>query len=219
MIATVGMIDATHASVGNIPLTAPKVAGYVTGSEGVAWTAADWARFPRASRISIDQDAGSPAFSKGTAEVLDVETGAATIADAVTGVIARHKAGRYSTIYIDTSNLDALKKALTDAGSAIAMNRVGFWIANWNLDQEEAAAQLGNEIVAIQWASPLSNPGTKVPGSSMTLAQANVDLSETLESWYAVPAPDPPWQATALKEARAILVTSQELVTLLEKHQ
>lgn len=42
----------------------------------------------------------------------------------------------------------------------------------------------GHKIVAVQWASPSSNPDTPLPRSSLTLRQANCDLSVTLDYWH-----------------------------------
>ena len=73
------MIDTIHASVHNVPASAPKVAGYTTGTPDIVWTAADWARFSH-SKVRICQDEGSDH----SADVLDIEPGAATNANAVT---------------------------------------------------------------------------------------------------------------------------------------
>ena len=45
-------------------------------------------------------------------------------------------------------------------------------------------AGYGHKIVAVQWASPSSNPDTPLPRSSLTLEQANCDLSVTLDYWH-----------------------------------
>src|SRR5579875_2578767 len=57
-----------------------QLAGYVTGTGPVPWTAADWQAHPTAVRI--DQ---SPVITAAdtTADVLDFEAGAATLADIV----------------------------------------------------------------------------------------------------------------------------------------
>jgi hypothetical protein len=218
-MTAITMIDATHASAGNIPATAAKVAGYVTGSPGIQWTTADWARFPRAGHVRIDQSAGGALFASGAADVLDIETGAAITEDAIKAIPERHKRGEYSTVYIAAGNLAALQDALKALGTTIAMNKVGFWVANWDLSQAEAEDALGNEIVAVQWASPASNPGTLVPGTRLTLQQANLDLSVTQPGWYPPPPPPVAWQKEALDDAKAILAAMQEVVTLLGLHQ
>ncbi|MGA2412713.1 MAG: hypothetical protein ABSG46_20310 [Candidatus Binataceae bacterium] len=213
------MADFTGAAVASVPasLTVGKVAGYVTGSGIVPWTATDFDKYPDKVRIRIDQSAGGAAFAAGTAQVLDIETGAATDADAVTSVPERQKRGEYSTIYVAAGNLAALQAKLKDAG--VKMHKVGYWVANWDLDQSQAVATLGNEVVAVQWASPTENPTTLVPGTSLTLAQANVDLSVTLPGWYPPAAPAASWQARALAKANQINSDFTDLVALLKAHQ
>jgi hypothetical protein len=62
-------------------------------------------------------------------------------------------------------------------------------VADWSLSEAEAAKILTTSgdypVVAVQWASPTSNPNTLVPGSHLTLSEANVDLSITVASWFA----------------------------------
>ena len=67
--------DAIHANVAHLP--AGQSAGYTTGSADIRWTAQDWAHHPAAVRI--DQDASATDL---TADVLDVERGAATNSEA-----------------------------------------------------------------------------------------------------------------------------------------
>ena len=43
--------------------------------------------------------------------------------------------------------------------------------------------------MAVQWASPTSNPNTIVPGGTQTLADANIDISVTIPSWFAYKPP------------------------------
>jgi hypothetical protein len=210
----VTMIDATGACAPSVPAGTAKVAGYVTGSAGICWTAADWDRF-HGSRVRIDQSPDLSAFAAGNADVADIENGAGTAEAAAAAVAERQKNGRYSTAYVSAANLPALRDAL----SAVVTNQVGFWVANWDLSEAEAAAQLGNEIVAVQWASPASNPGTLMPGSALTLAKANADLSVTLAGWYPPPAPAPAWQATALSGARSLAESATALAALLGAHQ
>lgn len=186
------MLDTIGGDSGNIPTTTEKVAGYVTGTDGangstpILWTAADWARFPTAGRIRIDQ---SPTLSEWDgADVFDVESGAATIATAVARAKQREAKGWYTFIYISQGNFSALTSAVKSAG----LTKVQYWVANWNLDEAEAAAQLGGDIVAIQWASPSSNPETITPGGSKNLKESNCDISVTIPSWYQAVTPVKP---------------------------
>lgn len=185
------MIDTIHANVGNVPVSTPKVAGYDTGSEIIQWTDADWARFPNSDHIIINQ-APDP-FNPLLGYVYDSEDGAITIAQAVAGCVVRKAHGRELNVYISADSASNLCGAL----AAASVGDVNLWLANWNLSQEEATALVGTKltatgpngsysypVVAVQWASPTSNPDTIVPGSSETLSEANVDLSVALASWY-----------------------------------
>ena len=66
--------DATHLNVSSIPVSAPVVLGYDTGTPDIRWTAADWARFSTRRHVHIDQ--GGPGSPVLTSHVRDVETGA-----------------------------------------------------------------------------------------------------------------------------------------------
>lgn len=66
--------DAIHLNVSMIPRFAPVVLGYDTGTPDIRWTASDWAMFPHARHVHIDQ--GGPGSPVVTATVRDVETGA-----------------------------------------------------------------------------------------------------------------------------------------------
>jgi hypothetical protein len=99
MTRTMG--DATHANVPALTHAAVQlVAGYVTGSPDVQWTAGDWALFPGVPHVTIDQGyTGSPVPD---ATVRDVETGAWGVGAAVT---AKPWTPPRPTIYISVSGL------------------------------------------------------------------------------------------------------------------
>jgi hypothetical protein len=83
MVMTRLMGDAIHDNVAALAAVPglQLVAGYVTGSPDIIWTAADWDLFPSLPHVTIDQGyTGSPVAS---AIVRDVETGAWTPANAV----------------------------------------------------------------------------------------------------------------------------------------
>jgi hypothetical protein len=80
------------------------VAGYVTGTSDIQWTAADWALYPSLPHVTIDQGYESPAVT--TATVRDVETGA-WAADAATVSLSSWTAAR-PTIYCDQSTLPTI---------------------------------------------------------------------------------------------------------------
>ena len=183
----VTMIDTIGADAFNIPASAPKVAGYVTGSAEIEWTTADWARFPKAGKVRINQRATADPNPK-VGDVYDVEAGALTVPAAVTAAKARKAIGWTTAVYVSDSGVDDLVTALGEA--RLTNSGVELWVANWALNHAEATALIGTyvrgfKIVAVQWASPTSNPDTIVPGSKLTLAQANADLSVTLASWFA----------------------------------
>lgn len=80
----------------NIPRDAQMVAGYLNGP--YAWKTSDWAMFPNAVHVGISVRAD---FHAG--QVLDVEPGDATPAQAVDWVLARRSAGMDPTIYCNMS--------------------------------------------------------------------------------------------------------------------
>jgi len=104
----------------DIPATAPMVAGYVDGL--YRWSAADWARFPNARHVRI---AVSPFTNDG--EVLDVENGDATPAQAPAWGKMREAAGQIPHFYVNRSNVAELLAACKAAGLA----SFGIWLADW----------------------------------------------------------------------------------------
>jgi hypothetical protein len=191
MAMSTNMIDSIHATCHNIPAGTRKVAGYVTGSADIRWRRADWDRFsPRhTGLVRIDQSFGGrdPLGS----DVLDVERGAATPGQVAHWVRTRHAAGkRFSDVYTNRSTFPAIAAALDAAGPGALYHRhVRLWLADWSLSRTQADHLLGtrlhgHKVVAVQWASPSSNPNTPLPRSSLTLRQANCDLSVTLDYWH-----------------------------------
>lgn len=182
------MIDATHRNAGNIPAGTPKVAGYVTGTPDIEWTQQDWKRFPQAGAVRVDQSPNLAAYASNAGSVADIEPGAGTVWAFAAASKSRLGLGRLLWCYCSQSALGEVSTTLKAAG--IPLDKCGVWLANWNLSQDEANAALGTviegiRVVAVQWASPSSNPATQVPGSRLTLAQAQVDLSVTIPGWFA----------------------------------
>jgi hypothetical protein len=154
--ATVGY-DVTGASLPHAPAGA-QLAGYSTGSGGIPWTTAQFGAHPGAVRI--DQDAGA---SDPTADVLDVERGAATFADCPGWVkraqndfrTAARPGQRWPAIYASASSITPVVNSLIAGGID---SGVGLWVANWSLSQAQAFADVVNAagpfpIVAVQWSS------------------------------------------------------------------
>lgn len=197
----IDMMDTIRTSVHNIPQSCQKVAGYVTGSGDIPWTDAEWALFPHAGHVTINQAPGSSQPFIGN--VKDIETGAGSIADFVAEARIREQQRHWNYAgYVDAADAAACAAACRSAG----LSMVELWIADWRLNRQQAIAQLGTmvngyPVVGIQWASPTSNPDTIVPGSTLTLKEANIDLSVTVASWFpppAAPTPPPPPPVTIL---------------------
>jgi hypothetical protein len=203
------MLDMIHANVPNIPANVPKVAGYLTGSPDIKWTADDRARFKGAGFVSVDQSPGLELYAAGLANVADIETGAGTVAAFVAATAQRYQRGEQGWIYGGESVIADTATEMRSAGLNTA--NTGCWLADWNLNEAGAAARLGTNIggiriVAVQWASPTSNPtSVVVPGTRETLAQLQCDVSITEESWFSAPVvKTPPPVATY----RGVVVTS-----------
>ena len=139
---TVLVYDATNANIAHLP--AGMAAGYTTGSSDIRWTASSWAKHPQAVRIDQDAAASDP-----TADVIDVEAGAATIAEVPGWVIraavdyhdARRPGQRSPAVYCSRSNVTAVCNALIAAG---VKGGVGLWIADWDGNHDKAAAEVAN---------------------------------------------------------------------------
>jgi hypothetical protein len=184
-VATAVMIDTIHDDVGNIPVNTPKVAGYSTGAADIRWTNADWDRFPNSGKVRINQDGSTDISEASIADVADCEPGAFSEAQVLEWVKLRKHSHLACAVYVAASSQASLTSALREAG----LTGVDLWVANWSLSEAEAARLLTTSgdypVVAVQWASPASNPDTIVPGGTLTLAEANVDLSITVASWFA----------------------------------
>ena len=149
--------DAIGANTAHLPQGA-QAAGYTTGEPPVPWTAAQFAAHPGAVRI--DQN---PAASDPTADVLDVENGAATPGDCPGWVkraikdfdSAARPGQRWPCIYASQSNLTAVANALIAGG---VPSGVFLWVANWSVSEAEAVAMLTRAggpfpVVGVQFRS------------------------------------------------------------------
>lgn len=180
--------SATHDDVNNIPTNTPYVAGYVSGTNGVEWTPADFARFPGSREVKIYQGFG-PLPPIHNFDAIDVESGAVTPAFCAEIVKQRVDAGIiWTTVYGSDSFLAQVTTEIQKLGNHYWNGHVNYWLADWNLNEQEATAKLGSFVhgascVGVQWASPSSNPNTNLPGTSLTLSQSNCDLSVVDANW------------------------------------
>jgi hypothetical protein len=133
--------------------------------------------------LSIDNVGNEPGC-----DILDVETGAATFADAATWVKEKRKlGGRVPTVYVSADNIPGLVAALK-AGIAEDFGFVWVWVAEWTGEAHEYAGDVqGLNLCATQYASP-STPAFN--------GQPNYDLSLVSNAdWHPVPS-DPPAVST-----------------------
>jgi hypothetical protein len=215
----VTMVDTVHGSVGLDLARFPYVAGYVSGTPDIKWTPGDWGLFGHSKKVRIWQGyAGTPVDFRAW-DVIDVETGAVTVAQAAAAVNARVANGiQWTTIYGSDSTLAEVAKAVQAYGGHVWVGHVNAWLADWNLSLTEASKIIGTMVhgmtcIAVQWASPSSNPGTILPGTGKTLKQANVDLSVVDGTWVpsggwgASPAPPvvPPAPPQAVKAVQIVV--------------
>lgn len=211
---TTVMVDTIHGSVSHIPVSTRYVGGYVSGTADIMWTPGDWARFPDSRHIRIFQGHGELPDLRAFDEI-DVESGAVTPAEAASIVRTRVLAGiPWTGIYADDANLAATAEAIRAYGASIWNGHVSCRLADWSLSEEEATAKVGLRIhgmtcMGVQWASPTSNPRTLLPGTSLTLREANADLSVVDATWipsggWGLPAPTHPTPVPA--DETAVLV-------------
>lgn len=134
--------DVTRVFIGSTPAGA-NLAGYTTGSNGIGWFSADWTAHPTAVRIDQDWQA-----SDATADVLDVENGAATpgecagwVKRALANYAAAARPGqRQPAIYMSLNQVSAVTAALHAGG---VTGGVTLWIADWMNNQAQAQSMIG----------------------------------------------------------------------------
>jgi hypothetical protein len=133
MATAVLMYDGINSLAAGIARAFPgaaKVAGYVNGR--YAWSQAEWDLFPHADHVTItvraDADEG---------DVLDVETGDATPAEAAAWIRMRHAAGLYRpTIYCSLSVVPDIRR---ETGSLILGRDYDIWVARYDRSPSEPA--------------------------------------------------------------------------------
>jgi hypothetical protein len=145
--ATVQGYDAIGDNVSHLP-KGQQVAGYMTGSGFVPWSAAQWAAHPGAVRID-QAPVNTPANE--TADVLDVENGAATLADIVPwakAALANFRNGvrpgqRSPAIYASRSLITEVVNALIAGGITAG---IGLAIADFSGGEAKATAEVANSV-------------------------------------------------------------------------
>lgn len=155
-IKVVPAFDAISENFARLPANR-QACGYTTGSPNIKWTAKQWELRPHAVRIC--QDAGA---TDTTADILDVERGAATIGDCPPWATkARHSYAdvarpgqREPGIYTSADNVTNVVNEL----KAAKITGIFLFIANWNLDDAEATAKVeaasgAYPVCGMQWKS------------------------------------------------------------------
>jgi hypothetical protein len=155
-ITVVSGWDATSANLSQAPSTG-QAAGYITGTAGVVWTAAQQAQYP--GFVQIDQSPDITASDQ-LADIFDFESGAVTLADLptlITNARAGYYAGtrpgqRWPAVYCDQSNQTPVANALEAAG----LTNVPIWLADYNLTQAQAISEIQEAsgpypLIAVQY--------------------------------------------------------------------
>jgi len=175
------MGDAISAQAASLPAGLDLVAGYVTGSPDIQWTAADFARFPGVPHVTIDQGfTGSPVPS---ANVIDVEAGAWTAGAAVAFIPAM------------TSPRPTIYSGQSDAEIVWSLGYKGdYWLAWPGWTGTAPPAHLANGV-------PVP-PGVRIVAVQNVFA-ASYDLSVVFDPFWpeedpmAVVAAQPGWKFCA----------------------
>jgi hypothetical protein len=107
-------------SPGRLPADAAMVGGYVNGM--YAWSAASWARFPKARKVTIAVTAAA------SANVLDVETGDATPTQAPGWALNERREGHIPTVYCNRSTWPAVRAAFVNQH----VTQPQYWIASYS---------------------------------------------------------------------------------------
>jgi hypothetical protein len=140
--------DSTIAA--DIPVQGTQLAmGYVNGR--YAWSVQDWARFPDAGHVTIDVNGHAP-----TADVLDVESGDASVSQAPSWAKLHNRASSFpAVIYCSRDILTPLFNAMDANGLRIGHD-FKIWIAT--LDGTRTVADMTG-VVAVQYAGELGTGG------------------------------------------------------------
>lgn len=136
--------DVTHNNIAHLPAGHLGM-GYTTGTPDIQWTGPDWTAHPGAVRIC--QDTGSDH----TADIIDMERGAATIADVITWAPkaqasfhqVKRPGQRWPAAYLSLSDLTPLANALQAAGISDFPLVIARWDNNESADAADIMARTG----------------------------------------------------------------------------
>jgi len=191
--------DAIRTNISSLPKGAQVYAGYATGSGVVPWTEADFTAHATALGpcLRIDQD---PAASDATADYLDVENGAATIADCpgwAKRAMEAHSAAvrpgqRSPAIYCSASNVTPVVNSLIAGG---VKSGIGLIVANWSITEAQAVA----EVLAASGPFPVAGIQFSDPGPFDTNVFSKAWLASMSGHWEpAAPVPAAPAKAATV---------------------
>jgi hypothetical protein len=177
-------IDITGDNANRAPLVRGSIrAYYATGSGGIEETLAqvNAAKGAGMGIVLIDQTPELDLFAAGKADVADIEAYAGTATAAHRAVAARQARGERSDLYASWSNQPSLKAAISSPAGVM------YWVADysWSIGYSMTMLNSHPDWSSIQYGDPNSNPGTLVPGTHVTLAQANADIDIAKSAWAA----------------------------------
>jgi len=143
------MLDGIDTDAAGIARLSPQmVAYYVNGR--YAWSAAQIAMFPHANHVTISVTASADA-----GDVLDVETGDATPAQAEGWIAKRKAAGLYRpTIYCSRSTIPAVRAG---TGSYVLGKDYDIWVADYTGTPHVVASSVVGGVTAICAATQYEN--------------------------------------------------------------
>jgi hypothetical protein len=148
--------DGVNSDAPFIPTTAQGVMGYVPPSS-FAWTAASWARFPNSTHVRITPSAR--VFGLGV-QVVDVENGDATPAEAPSWATNSRNAGQDPTVYCSLSAWPGVQAAIV----AARIPHPNYFIAHYDGDPNTMPVLNGITAVAKQYLNTNRYDLTSVPG-------------------------------------------------------
>jgi hypothetical protein len=185
-----------------IPLGTPMVAGYVPPS-GFAWPDAAWARFAGSIEVRITPSA----FVHGLGiQVLDVEPGDASAAQAPGWAHAQRALGQIPTIYTSASNWQNVINAFNAAHEP----QPEYWIASYPGGGQVLPSLDGITAVAHQFADPATSGGDW-DSSVVADVWPGVDTGVGPDMSFDLTTPIPGTNGQAVQDALALIVNNFEI--------